>query len=300
MKTPLKYFFVMAMLLMQTACAQDNGKKQKLQAQIDSVVKRLDGKVGVGVLGLDFQDTLLLNDQHHYPMQSVFKLPLAIFILHQVDMGLMKLADTVLVHKSKLEQHTYSPMLTDFKKKSFYMSVAELLRYSVSKSDNNACDLLFELAGGTAPVDAYFKQHGILDMQIKATEQGMGKHWDIQYTNWCRPSAMLQVLSLLYKDSLLQTSSKAYMMKILIESENPEKRIKGQLPQTAIVAHKTGTSNTNAEGVKAATNDVAIITLPNGKHYALVIYVSDYKGGITVGEKVIADISKAVWDYYYN
>lgn len=286
------------MLVLYKPVFSQDTSRQELVAHLGKIVSKLDGKVGIGVMGLDFKDTLFVNDNARFPMQSVYKFPLAIFVLHKVDIGALTLEDTVHIRKSTLEKNTWSPLLTDNEKEEFDFTVKELLRYSVSKSDNNACDLLFRLAGGTAAVDAYFKQHGVRDMMISTTEAEMHKSWDVQYTNWCKPSAMLQVLSLLYKDSLLKPASKAYLMKIMTESENPHRRIKGLLPEGTIVAHKTGTSDTNAEGVKAATNDVAVITLPDGRHYALVVYVSDYRGGIDIGEKVIAEISKAIWDYY--
>ena len=48
----------------------------------------------------------------------------------------------------------------------------------------------------------------------------------------------------------------------------------------------------------AATNDVGIVTLPNGKHLAIVVFASDYKGPRERGEYIIAVISKAIWDFY--
>ena len=59
----------------------------------------------------------------------------------------------------------------------------------------------------------------------------------------------------------------------MTETTTGPKRIKGLLPADAVVAHKTGTSPTNSEGLSPATNDVGIITLPNGKHIAIAIFV---------------------------
>jgi beta-lactamase class A len=269
-----------------------------LLSKLRAIANGLDGKAGVGVLGLDFNDTLLLNDQLRLPMQSVYKFPLAITILSKVDKGELSLSQKVQINKANLEKDTWSPMLKDFKRDRFDMTLSDLLLYSVSKSDNNACDILFQFAGGTKAVDSYFKNQGIAGMAIAATEAEMHKDWNTQYTNWCFPSAMLQVLRAFYSGKLLNPSSNAFLMKLMIESENSPKRIMGALPDNTIVAHKTGTGNTSAEGRTAATNDVGIITLPDGRHYALVVYVSDYKGGIARGEKTIADISKAVWNHY--
>ena len=118
------------------------------------------------------------------------------------------------------------------------------------------------------------------------------------YTNWCEPVAMLQLLKRFYKGELLSKSSTDFLMNCMVKSANPPDRIKAMLPVKAIVAHKTGTSGTDEKGFNGATNDVGIITLANGRHLAIVVYVSDYKGDVQKGERVIAQISRLAWDYY--
>ena len=67
------------------------------------------------------------------------------------------------------------------------------------------------------------------------------------------------------------------------------------MPKTAVVAHKTGSSGSN-NGITAATNDIGIVTLPNGQHLAIAVYVSDSPTDLVTREKVIAQIAKAIWD----
>jgi len=67
------------------------------------------------------------------------------------------------------------------------------------------------------------------------------------------------------------------------------------LPKTTVVAHKTGTSGSR-EGVTAATNDIGIIYLPNGKDFAIAVFVSDSPADEKTRDAVIARIAKAAWD----
>ncbi|RAJ31021.1 hypothetical protein [Pedobacter cryoconitis] len=48
----------------------------------------------------------------------------------------------------------------------------------------------------------------------------------------------------------------------------------------------------------AAFNDIGIVTLPNGKHLAISVFMSDFKAPKERGENAIAAISKEIWDYY--
>lgn len=288
---------VLLCVVLGSACSQTKQKAELLK-DLQKLADSFKGKVGIGLMGLDFEDSLYLNNEIKFPMQSVYKFPLAIVILDKVDKGELKLEQKIEIKRGSLEKETWSPMLKDSTGEIIKMSVGELLRYSVSKSDNNACDLLFTLAGGTEKVHQYFRNKGIKGMAIKATEAEMHKDWEKQYTNWCHPDAMTKVFSLFYKGKLLLPESNAFLMKLMIESENPAKRIKGLLPENAEVAHKTGTGGQNDKGIIAATNDVGIVRLPNGKHYALVIYLCNYEGTYEQGELLIAKLSKKIWEYY--
>ena len=286
-----------SLLLSQTIFAQINSNsvfRKKLMALVDSS----KAVVGIGIIGLDFRDSLAINGNKHFPMQSVFKFPLAMVILNKVDKGMLSLSQVIHISQGSLDTNTWSPMLKDFPKRNIDMTLSTLLAYAVSKSDNNACDILFRFAGGTTSVNKYIHSLGLEGIAISATEAQMKKAWEVQYTNWCQPATMLRLLRIFYEGKILSKTSNDLLMKLMTESENSPNRLKGLLPATAIVAHKTGTSNTNKKGLTAATNDIGIVTLPNGRHYAIVVYVSDYKGGVPRGEHIIATISKLVWDHY--
>lgn len=271
--------------------------QSELQRKIESVIYTSKAKIGVGVLGLDFKDNLVINNDTHYPMQSVYKFPLAMMILHEVDMGHLSLDQHIHITQQELDTNTWSPIAQYFPRQDVDIKLSDLIIYTVSKSDNNGCDVLFRLAGGTAAVDEYIHSLGVNGIAIKTTEAEMSRNWKVQYTNWCQPSAMLHLLKILYEGKVLSKSSNNFLMKAMVESSNSPNRLKGLLPAGIVVAHKTGTSNTNSRGIKAATNDVGIVTLPAAR-YAIVVFVSDYPGGVGRGEHMIAEISKIVFDHY--
>lgn len=285
---------VLIVLFPTTTFAQ----QAKLKSEIEMISKQANGIVGVGVMDLQTKETLLINQDHKFPMQSTFKFPLAIAVLDLVDKGKYKLDQKIHIKKAQLDQETHSPMRDKHPNQDFDMTIGELLSYSVSESDNNACDILFELAGGTKKVNDYIHSLGVKDIAIVATEKEMKAGWNVQYTNYARPSAYLQLLQIAYERRRLSTASHDFLWKTLTEGPTGLKRIKGQLPKGTEVAHKTGTSGTNDKGIAAATNDVGIMKLPDGKAVAVVVFVSDAATDIETRELVIARIAKAVWDYY--
>jgi len=75
-------------------------------------------------------------------------------------------------------------------------------------------------------------------------------------------------------------------------------RIKGKLPEGTIVAHKTGSSGSNDEGLTEALNDIGIVFLPNGDHLILSFFVSHSYENDTTNEAIISEITELVYTYY--
>jgi len=93
----------------------------------------------------------------------------------------------------------------------------------------------------------------------------------------------------------LSQSSQALRVKYMTDSIAGAKRLKGLLPSGTVVAQKTGTSGTE-KGMAAAANDIGILTLPDGRHLAIAVFVSDSPADEAMREGVIAQIAKALVD----
>jgi beta-lactamase class A len=273
-------------------------QKHELSSKLEAISKEIDGIVGVGIMDLKTKESVILNGSHRFPMQSVFKFPIGMAVLDQVDQGKLKLDQKIHLTKKDYFTNTYSPMRDKYPDAEVDITVGELLRFMVSLSDNIACDVLFRLIGGPAVVNAYIHGLGVKSVAIVATEEQMHKSWDVQYTNWCEPKAMLQLLDVFHQGKKLSKSSTEFLWKIMYDSPTGAKRIKGLIPATIVVAHKTGTSGVNEKGITGGVNDVGIVKLPHGRDIAIVVFVSDTHANTEASEKVIAKIAKAATDHY--
>ena len=269
-----------------------------LRQQIGEIAKPVKGIVGVSIVGIENRDTLTLNGNSRLVMHSVFKFPIALTVLHLVDTGKLSLNQMVHITKRDLLKDTNSPLRDKFPKGDVDVSVSDLLSYMVSLSDNNACDILLKLIDGPQRVQAYMLQLHIRGIAVRASEADMASSWELQYVNWCKPKEMTMLLDQFYTGKILSKSNTDFLYKLMTETSTGPKRLKGLLPAGTTVAHKTGTSPTNAEGLTPATNDVGIITLPNGEHMAIAVFVCNSTNDEQTREGVIAKIAKAAWDYY--
>lgn len=274
-------------------------QKEKLRNEILKITQSKNADMGISIAGIEDLDTLSVNGQKHYPMQSVYKFHLALAVLHEVDQGKLSLDQKIKIGKNELAPDTWSPIREKFPNGTT-LTLAEILKYTVSQSDNTGCDILFTLVGGTKTVNDYFQINRFKDISIVATEAEMHKDWEVQFSNWTTPCETSNLLKAFYERKLLSAENNDFLWKIMSETSTGQNRIKGQLPEGTIVAHKTGSSGTNEKGITAAVNNIGIVTLPNGKHFSISVFVSNSSENMETNEKIIADITKLAWDYFKN
>jgi beta-lactamase class A len=268
-----------------------------LEKRFAAIAEAAQGKVGAAVELLETKESIRLNGQEHFPMQSVYKLPIAMAVLQRVDVGTLKLEQMVQVTTNDFVSTRQHSPLRDAHPRGAELTVSNLLQLMVSESDGTACDVLLRVLDGPESVDRYLRGLGETNVVIDTTEKEMGRNEPTQYRNWATPEGMADLLRLFHEGRGLSAPSQKLLLKFLSETSTFPGRIKGLLPKGTPVAHKTGSSRTIDE-FTAATNDAGIVTLPDGRHLVIVVFVSDSKADQATREAVIAKISKAAWDYY--
>jgi len=291
---------ILIILLTTFSYVNSNAQIDSLKNEIDSLIKSKNATVGISIIANNFKDTININEDLHYPMLSVFKFPIALAVLSEVDKGNFKLNQKIRISSNDLLPDTWSPIREKFPNGTT-MTIADIINYTVAHSDNNGCDILLRLLGGTTAVETFLSQNQLTDISIIANEEDMHKDWDIQFQNWATPISLNILLTKFYDiddDKILSKESNDFLWKVMVETSTGTNRLKGQLPQGTIVAHKTGTSGINDKNVTAATNDIGIIILPNGSPVFISVLVSNSVEDGKTNEKIISDIAKKVWDYY--
>jgi beta-lactamase class A len=295
----MKKHFYLTLLLFFTSLFASAQAIDSLQRKIEKIITSKNAIVGVSIISSNGKDQVSVNEEANFPMQSVFKFHIALAVLSQIDEGKFSLNQKIKIEKKDLIPNTYSS-IRDKYPNGTNLTIAEVLKYTVSQSDNIGCDVLLRLIGGPHIVEEYFTKNGFNDISIKLNEEDQQKDWNLQYQNWTTPKAANEVLMKYYDAGQKFLSQKSYQFiwKTMRETSTGKNRIKGQLPKKTIVAHKTGSSGTNNDGLTAAVNDIGIVFLPNGEYFFISVFVSESKENADTNEKIIADIAKAAWDYF--
>ena len=122
---------VVAALCAHAACAS------KLAERIDSIIG--DKKMTVGVAAEYADMHFVLNDSVRFPLLSVFKTHVAMAVTARMQMDGISPDSVVHIDKGRLKKDTYSPLRQKHPDSDIDITIAELMRYSVAESDNNAC-----------------------------------------------------------------------------------------------------------------------------------------------------------------
>jgi beta-lactamase class A len=307
--------------------AASNVVNLRLDKELERIAKLAKGKVGVSALHLESGKQISMNLNEMFPMASTIKVAIAVQLFTKIEKGELSLMTMVDLKPSDL--HPGSGTLDVlFAKPGVQLSVQNLLELMMVISDNSATDILLRLVGGTKAVQERMNVLGIKGMsvdrtiiQLIADEEGITLPPEDQWTpgfydrlwknttsesrdaaelrlqkdprDTSSPEAMVNLLTQIYRGTALKPESRELLLAVMERCRGGAARLKGYLPAGTVIAHKTGSLNASA------TDDVGIITLPDGAgHVAIAIFVAESGAELAEREQTIAHISRSIYDYF--
>jgi beta-lactamase class A len=234
--------------------------------------------------------TLEVQGRRPLPLYSVFKLPLAVAVLKEAEEGRLRLDQKVRVTPAEVvpgsaENAGLWPAPAD-------RTIRELMELSIVRSDNTSSDKLLELAGGPGALTRRLAALGIAGITIRQSVREFLAARARPHPNTGSALDLARLLSRLRKGEILRPESRDVLFGFMTAATTGQHRLRGGLPEGTLVGDKTGSGPGGS-----ATNDVGIVTLPQGKgHLALAVLVSGSKRPVAAQEKLIADVARAVYD----
>ena len=291
----LPYSIIALICLMPTFL---NAQHSRLEGELKQAINGKKADIGIAVI-IDGKDTVTVNNETHYPLMSVFKFHQALAIADYLEKQKLSLDTKLAIKKEDLKPDTYSPLRDKYPNGGIEMSIAELLKYTLQQSDNNACDILFHFQGGTKQADDYIRSLGIRDFAIAMTENDMHKDTNLAYENWTTPLAAAELLEIFLQKPLFSKDNKEFIYRTMTECETGKDRLVAPLlnKKGVTIGHKTGTGDRNAKGEQIAVNDIGFVLLPNGHTYSIAVFVKDSKENNQANAQIIAEISRIVYEY---
>jgi beta-lactamase class A len=263
-----------------------------LAERLRLISSRAGGTVGVAVIHVETGRVVSIEGAKPLPLYSVFKLPLAVSVLKNVEENRLLLEKKIRITPEDVVPG--SQFNLDLWRKPVERSVRELLEVSIVRSDNTSSDKLLELVGGPAAVTARMRSMGFANIDIHSSVH----QYVAQRTNPNTGPAedLAQLLAQLQAGNILRPPQLEVLLGFMGRAMTGEARLRGTLPKGTPVADKTGTGEAGS-----STNDVGIITLPEGKgHLAMAVLISGSKLPAEEQEKLIAELARVAYDAYVS
>src|SRR5690606_31887506 len=124
-------------------------------------------------------------------------------------------------------------------------------------------------------------------------ERQMHSGWPVQFDNWSSVGAASSIMRHFVSGQLLRADLQQQLWRWMSQSPTGQNRLRGLLPKTAIVAHKTGTSGVQAQ-IRAAVNDTGVLLLPDGRTLLVTVFITASRESLDQDEALIAQIGRAV------
>lgn len=272
-------------------------RQNRLEVELKQAIKDKKAEIGIAVI-IDGKDTVTVNNGIRYPLMSVFKFHQALALADYMGKQKQSLQTQLPIKKSDLRQDTYSPLRDKYPEGGIGMSIADLLRYTLQQSDNNACDILFDYQGGPDAVNKYIHGLGIEECAIICTEAAMHEDLSLCYQNWTTPLAAAELLEAFLRKPLLGKEYKEFIYQTMVECRTGQDRLVAPLLNKKVTAgHKTGTGDRNVKGQQIGCNDIGFVVLPDGRTYSIAVFVKDSEESNQANNQIIADISRIVYEY---
>ena len=270
--------------------------EQSLEQHLKDICERAQGTVSLSVVHIESGKTISVNGQSLLPLYSVYKLPLAIAVLKDVEENRLRVDQQIHVIPEDIVPGT--PGNTALWLKPVDRTIAELIGFSISRSDNTSTDKLLHLVGGPMKVTERMRSLGFHNLDIHSTGAEFVK--TLANPNTGSADDLAALLVQLHNGKILQPAQTNLLLGFMQKATTGLRRIRGDLPAGTVVADKTGSGETNASTqTTKATNDVGIVTLPSGRgHIAIAMLISNSKLYDADQEKLIAEVARAAFDAY--
>ena len=250
---------------------------QKLQDDLRTVDRNLDGVMGLAVKDITSGETFFIHGDEIMPQASSIKIAVLADLYLQAQQGKLKLTDEYVVRKEDMVDG--SDIMLGLTPGVTRLTLCDLATMMIAVSDNSATNVLIGRVG-MENVNAMLDSLGLHTtrlrrqmMDLKAASEGR--------ENVSTPREMMMLLETIYAGKLLNKEMTADFLKML--STHKESSMLQGLPDDAVAANKPGE-------LEAVRNDSGIVLVKNRPYILCVMtaYLKDEKDGSAAIRKIAA------------
>jgi beta-lactamase class A len=250
---------------------------QKLQEDLRSVDRHLDGIMGLAVKDLTSGQEFYINGDEIMPQASSIKIAILAELFRQAQQGRLKLTDDYIVRREDMVPG--SDIVLGLTPGVTRVTLRDLATFMIAVSDNSATNVLIDRVGmdnvnsmlGTMGLRSTHLRRKMMD--LRAASEGR--------ENVSTPHEMMALLEAIYRGKLLNKDLTEDYIKIL--STHKESAMLQGLPDGVMAANKPGE-------LEAVRNDSGIVFIKDRPFILCVMtaYLKDERKGSAAIRKIAA------------
>ena len=284
-------------ILIVVSCKKDKSNSfEELEISIHHQLSNIEGEIALAFTDLSYETPpILINIDDVFHAASTMKVPVMIELFKQQRAGDLSLQDSIKISNqftSIVDGSSYQLNIHDDSDDIVYkyidstLTIHELIIAMITVSSNLATNILIELVSAKK-VNETMRSFGTTNMTILRGVEDQ-KAFDKGLSNTTTAKDLNVIMKGLALQSFLGSKECDAMISIL-KQQKWNDMIPKYLPHHVDIAHKTG-------AITGVHHDAAIIYLPNGGAYTLILLSKNMKN-FEKGTEQLAKISKTIYDF---
>lgn len=268
---------------------KSKGELTSLKNEILNILKNYKNlHTGIYIYDYETEKTVEINSDEVFASASIIKIPVLLDLFNRsknLEHEGLKGIDLNKKLTFKEAHRTEGSGYLQYKSANTDYTLDYLAKIMIRSSDNSATNMLIEEVGGINAINSSLRHWGFQKTQIS--------NWlpDLKGTNTTTPHEIATMIYNIDNQQFVTLKSSAIIKEYMSKVEN-RTLIKSQIPDNAIIMHKTGDIGT-------MLGDAAAIYTPSGKKFILTIMVkrphNDYSA-----RDLIQKVSKTVYNSLAN
>ena len=291
----LKYVFFLIFII--TSCNKSSNQTiEELKNHIKNEISNIDGDIAVAFLDLENEtNSIFINVDEKFHAASTMKVPVMIELYKQQSEGIINLKDSILLKnefKSIVDGSNFKMDISEDSDDIIYNKIGTkqelnyLLFNMITLSSNLATNVLIEIVDAKNTTKT-MRALGAHKIEILRGVEDL-KAYKLGLSNSTTANDLLVIMKALAFGKAGSIEDCNAMISVL-KKQKWNDMIPKYLPKEVEVAHKTGS-------ITGVHHDAAIVYLPNGKKYVLVLLSKNMKD-FDKGTDQLAKISKNIYDF---
>jgi beta-lactamase class A len=284
----------LALLTILFSCINVFAQKvdKKLQKEVEDAIKGFNGNIGVYIMNIKNDKTVMVNADTTFPTASMVKIPILIGIMDKISEGELGYRQNLTYRDSLL--YAGVDILGSFKDTE-KVELGKVMMLSLTMSDNTASLWLQSLAGKGVRINQILDSLGFKNTRVNSRTPGRQTNQSEYGWGQTTPKEMATIMERISKGEIISKERSAQMLRLLGRNYWDEEAI-SQIPSDVFIASKNG-------AVDESRSEVLFVN-GKGARYIFCVCTKNNKdqSWLNTNEAwtLTRKLSKLAWDHFSN